>query len=275
MYRPLGIKTHFISMHDMSEVEDCLSEATRLVWIESPSNPTLQIVDIQKAASLARKYGARTVVDNTFSTPYLQKPLQLGADIVLHSVTKYINGHSDVLMGAICCSDETISEHFRVCQRNVGAVPSPIDCFLVQRGIKTMHLRMQAHCENAAAVAEYLQQHKAVEEVLYPGLPTHPRHEVAKKQMRGGFGGMLSFKLKDVGERKTLSVLKRLRIFSLAESLGGVESLASCPAKMTHASVPEEDRLRRGITENLIRLSIGIEDIEDLIADLRQALSGT
>ena len=275
MYLPMGIKTYFVSMQNIDKIEEYLSSATRLVWLESPSNPTLEITDIEEVSNLARKYGAWTVVDNTFATPCLQKPLELGADIVLHSVTKYINGHSDVLMGAICCSDSTLAEHFSTCQRNVGAVPAPIDCFLVQRGIKTLSLRMKSHCENAFAVAEYLEDHKSVEEVLFPGLSTHSGHKIAKKQMKEGFGGMLSFRLKNVGEKETLALMKKLYIFSMAESLGGVESLACYPIKMTHASIPKEDQIKRGITENLIRLSIGIEDKNDLIDDLEQAISYT
>lgn len=272
MYRPMGIAIHYVSMQDMQELEACCSSATRLLWLESPSNPMLEVINIAKVAEIGRKYGALTVVDNTFATPYLQKPMALGADIVLHSLTKYINGHADVLMGALCCSEEQISEHFTTAQRNVGAVPAPVDCFLVMRGIKTLHLRMRAHCEHAAAVAHFLQRHPAVEKVHFPGLKEHPNHSIAAQQMKGGFGGMLSFTLKKGAEKDVMTFLKHLKVFSLAESLGSVESLACYPAKMTHASVPEEQRLKRGITDNLIRLSIGIEAAPDLIEDLKQAL---
>ena len=260
-------------MRDMNELEDCLSSSTRLVWMESPSNPILQIVDIKKVAHLSHKYGALTVVDNTFATPYLQKPLTLGADIVMHSVTKYINGHSDVLMGAVCCNEESLGLHFKAAQRNLGAVPSPMECFLALRGIKTLHLRMEQHCRNAKAVAQFLEGHPAIEKLYFPGLASHPGHEIAAQQMNKQFGGMVSFTLKKPKEEEVMKFFHHLNIFTLAESLGGVESLANYPAKMTYSSMREEDRQQRGITAGLVRLSVGIENASDLVDDLEQALA--
>ena len=273
VYKPLGIQTHYVSMDDMDKLEEHLSSSTRLVWLETPSNPVLQIIDIEKVAQLARKYGALTVVDNTFATPYLQKPIKIGADIVFHSVTKYLNGHSDVIMGAVCCSDPALAEEFKAMQRNLGAVPSPMDCFLALRGVKTLHLRMEQHCRSAMRVAQFLEQHPSVETLYYPGLKTHPGHEIAARQMSHQFGGMISFTIKNAKDEEIMRFFQSLKIFALAESLGGVESLANYPAKMTYASMTEEDRLKRHITNNLVRLSIGIEHTDDLIDDLKSALS--
>jgi cystathionine gamma-lyase len=265
-----GIKFHFIPMEDMSAIERMINGNTKLLWVETPTNPMLNIIDIRKAAETAKKHKLILCVDNTFASPYLQTPLDLGADIVMHSVTKYIGGHSDVVMGALVCSDPDLAEKLYFIQNSCGAVPGPQDCFLVLRGIKTLHLRMQRHCENGKAIAGWLKQHSKVEKVYWPGFESHPNHLVAKEQMKD-FGGMISFVLKGSFE-EARAVLSKTHLFSLAESLGGVESLIGHPASMTHASIPKEEREKAGVVDSLIRLSVGIEDAEDLIEDLKQAI---
>ena len=271
VYEPFGMAFQFVSLDDPANLEGALTEKTKMVWIETPTNPLLRIVDIEAVAAITRARGIRLVVDNTFASPYLQNPLDLGADIVIHSVTKYIGGHSDTVMGAIICNDDDIAAQLKFIQNACGAVPGPQDCFLALRGVKTLHIRMQRHCENAQQVAEYLQNHPRVSHVHYPGLANHPGHELAKRQMRG-FGGMLSFELHGDSYPEAIKVMESIKVFSLGESLGGVESLCTHPASMTHASIPKEEREKNGLKDTLIRLSVGIEDVEDLIADLEQAL---
>lgn len=243
-----------------------------MIWVETPTNPMLNIIDIAGAAAIAKKHNLILVVDNTFASPYLQNPLDMGATIVLHSITKYISGHSDVVMGALIMNDESLKEQLAFIQNSCGAVPGPQDCFLVLRGIKTLHLRMQRHCENGRKIAEYLAKHPKVGKVYWPGFETHPNHSIAKKQMRD-FGGMMSFTLKDNNLDSALKVLSNTHLFALAESLGGVESLIGHPASMTHASIPKEEREKSGVTDSLIRLSVGVEDVDDLIEDLKSALN--
>jgi cystathionine beta-lyase len=266
-----GIKFHFVPMHDMTAVEAAVTERTKLIWVETPTNPLLNIIDIAAVAAVTKKTGALLVVDNTFSTPYLQTPLDLGADIVMHSLTKYMGGHSDVVMGALVVQDDELHERLRFLQNACGGTPGPQDCFLVLRGLKTLHVRMQRHCENGRVVAEYLKAHPKVEKVFWPGFPDHPNHEAAARQMRD-FGGMISFVLQGDQKEDAVAVLEKLQLFTLAESLGGVESLSGHPATMTHASIPAEERRKAGLSDSLIRLSVGIEDVEDLIEDLRQAI---
>ena len=272
IFAKYGIKFHFIGMESPEKVAEYINKNTKLIWVETPTNPMLNIIDIEGIAELAKKNKCLLAVDNTFATPYLQNPLDLGADIIMHSVTKYLGGHSDVIMGALICNDETLAEQLYFIQNSSGAVCGPMDSFLVLRGIKTLHLRMQRHCENAKAVTEFLQNHAKVNKVYWPGIPTHPNHELAKKQMRD-FGGMVSFTLNDNNLDAAKEVVENVKIFSLAESLGGVESLIGHPATMTHASIPKEEREQTGVVDSLIRLSVGVEDIEDLIADLEQALA--
>ncbi|CAN5905424.1 cystathionine gamma-synthase [soil metagenome] len=271
IFAPYGIKFHFISMKDIQNVESYVNENTRMLWLETPTNPLLHIIDIQGAAALARKHNLLLAVDNTFATPYLQTPLDLGADLVMHSLTKYMAGHSDVVMGALVVKDDELASRLAYIQNACGGTPGPQDCFLVLRGLKTLHLRMQRHCENGRAVAEYLRQHPKVERVFWPGLESHPNHAVARAQMRD-FGGMISVVLKGDRIQDATLVLEKLRFFALAESLGGVESLCGHPATMTHASIPEAERITGGLSNSLIRLSVGVEDAEDLIADLEQAI---
>jgi len=271
VFAPLGIKFHFVPMHDMTAVREKVTDKTKLIWVETPTNPLLNIIDIAAAAEVAHEAGALLVVDNTFSTPYLQTPLALGADIVMHSLTKYMGGHSDVVMGALVVNDDALLQRLAFLQNSCGGTPGPQDCFLVLRGLKTLHLRMQRHCENGRAVAEYLQAHPKVEKVFWPGFPEHPNHAVAAKQMRD-FGGMISFVLKGDKQEDAIAVLEKLKLFTLAESLGGVESLSGHPATMTHASIPAEERRKAGLSDSLIRLSVGVEDIEDLLEDLGQAI---
>lgn len=271
VYEKYGLVFRFVNMQDPKNVEEAVSKQTKLVWIETPTNPMMSIVDIKQVSKIAQSVGALTVVDNTFASPYLQTPLDLGADIVMHSVTKYIAGHSDVVMGFVGTNHEHIDQQIGFIQNSVGAVPGPQDCFLVLRGIKTLHLRMARHCENGTSVAQFLQGHAKVSKVFWPGFAEHPNHEVARAQMRG-FGGMISFALKDDSQSAAFLLLEKLKVFSLAESLGGVESLAGHPASMTHASIPREQRLKAGLTDSLIRLSVGVEDIEDLLDDLGQAI---
>ncbi len=273
VFEKYGIVFHFIDLTNIENVHAVLNDKTRLFWLETPTNPLMNIVDIKGMVDIARKKGnIRVAVDNTFASPYLQNPLELGADIVMHSVTKYLGGHSDVVMGALVTNDEALYKDLAFIHNSCGAVPGPQDCFLVLRGIKTLHLRMERHCLNGRRIAEYLRQHPAVGMVYWPGFEDHPNHQIAKKQMRD-FGGMLSFTLKDDDIAKATRLMESVELFSLAESLGGVESLINHPASMTHASIPKEERLRSGLVDSLIRLSIGVEDSEDLIADLEQALA--
>lgn len=271
IFEKFGIKFHFIGMQDASNIEIFINENTKLLWIETPTNPMLNIIDIDACSKIAKKHEILLAVDNTFATPYLQLPLDLGADIVMHSATKYLGGHSDVVLGALVVKDTSLAEQLYFIQKASGAVCGPQDCFLVLRGIKTLHIRVQRHCENGKAIAEYLASHPKIENVYWPGLPSHPNHEVAKRQMKD-FGGMISFTTKGNLMADAIKVVENLKIFTLAESLGGVESLAGHPASMTHASIPKEEREKTGIVDSLIRLSVGIEDAEDLIADLKQAL---
>ncbi len=268
----VGLKGTFVNMTDASELTSAITENTKLIWVETPTNPMLSIVDIQAISEIAHSKGVKVCVDNTFSSPYLQTPLDLGADIVMHSATKYINGHSDVINGCVITNDDTVADRLRFIQNAAGAVPGPMDCFLVLRGIKTLHLRVERSCQNAEKIASFLKDHPAVSKVYYPGFKDHPNHDIAAKQMRM-FGGMVSFDLHANSFETTEKVLSNTHLFSLAESLGGVESLIGHPATMTHASIPKEDRLKVGLTDSLIRLSIGVEDVEDLIEDLRMALA--
>ena len=271
VFKDFGIKSHFVDMNDAGSVAAHINENTKLVWIETPSNPLLNVIDIKAIAALTQGKDILLGVDNTFASPYLQNPLDLGADIVMHSVTKYLGGHSDVVMGALICSDDDLHERLSFIQNTCGAIPGPQDCFLVLRGIKTLHLRMQRHSDNGRAIAEYLDGHDKVERVYWPGLESHANHHIAKQQMRD-FGGMLSFTLKDNSLAAAHAAISKTKIFTLAESLGGVESLVGHPASMTHAAIPQEKREATGIVEGLIRLSIGIEDSGDLVDDLKQAI---
>ena len=266
-----GIKFHFMDLSDLDALQRALNDKTRLIWVETPTNPMMQITDISAVAAAVQGTRARVVVDNTFASPMLQNPLDLGADMVMHSVTKYLGGHSDVVMGCLVTSDDEWADQLRTLQNSCGAVPGPMDCFLVLRGLKTLHLRMQRHCENGAQVARHLAQHPAVSSVHWPGFKDHPGHEVASRQMHD-FGGMVAFTLTDNNLETAKQVVASTRLFTLAESLGGVESLIGHPATMTHASIPKEVREKTGVTDGLIRLSVGIEDVADLIADLDQAL---
>jgi cystathionine beta-lyase len=259
-------------MSDASQVEQYMNHKTKLIWIETPTNPMMNIIDIRQICEVARSHQIRVVVDNTFATPCLQLPLELGADIVIHSLTKYLGGHSDVIMGAVVVEDSRIAEQLYFIQKSCGAIPGPQDVFLVLRGIKTLELRMQRHCQNAKKVVGFLQNHGLVEQVYWPGLKNHKNHNIAKKQMKD-FGGMLSFTLKGNRKMDAISLLQRFKIFSLAESLGGVESLCGHPASMTHASIPKEEREKVGLKDSLIRLSVGIEDPDDLVQDLEEALN--
>lgn len=271
IYEDFGIKFHFIGMENADNVETYINANTKLIWVETPTNPMLNIIDIKKIAATAKKHNVLLAVDNTFATPYLQQPLDLGADIVMHSATKYMGGHSDVVMGALIVKDKELADQLYFIQNASGAVCGPQDSFLVLRGIKTLHVRMQRHCENGKAVAEYLASHPKVENVYWPGFESHPNHEVAKTQMKD-FGGMISFTTKGNNYEEAIKVVEKMKIFTLAESLGGVESLSGHPASMTHASIPKEEREKTGVVDSLIRLSVGIEDEADLIADLEQAL---
>jgi cystathionine beta-lyase len=266
-----GIKFHFISMDKPGNITQYINANTKMIWVETPTNPLLNIIDIEGCAAIGKKHNLITVVDNTFASPYLQNPLDWGADIVLHSATKYLGGHSDVVHGALIMNDASLEERLRFIQNSCGAVPGPHDCWLVLRGIKTLHVRMERHCENGATIAHFLRSHPKVGKVLWVGFEDHPNHDIAKKQMRG-FGGMISFTLKNDNIEAALHVLKNTKLFSLAESLGGVESLIGHPATMTHASIPKEERVKNGLVDSLIRLSVGIEDKDDLIEDLKQAI---
>ena len=271
LYKDSGIKFHFVNMNDLEKFQSLINENTKLVWVETPTNPLMKLADIAAIAQITKKHNILFAVDNTFATPYLQKPLDLGADIVMHSATKYLGGHSDVIAGALIIKDKTLGEELHFKQFATGATLGPMDSFLVLRGIKTLHLRVQRHCENGEKVAAYLNNHPLVETVYYPGLTSHPFHEIAKKQM-SGFGGMVTFTFKSGKKEEAIKFLENLKVFTLAESLGGVESLANHPALMTHASIPEDKRKEVGISDDLVRLSVGIEDIEDLLTDLEQAL---
>jgi len=273
LYKDSGIKFHFVDMNDLEGFQALINENTKLVWVETPTNPLMKLADIAAIAQITKKHNILFAVDNTFATPYLQKPLDLGADIVMHSATKYLGGHSDVIAGALIIKDKALGEELHFKQFATGATLGPQDSFLVLRGIKTLHLRVQRHCENGAKVAAFLQNHPKVETVYYPGLENHPFHEIAKKQMIGGFGGMVTFTFKTGKKEDAISFLEKVQVFTLAESLGGVESLANHPALMTHASIPEDKRKEIGITDDLVRLSVGVEDVEDLIEDLKQALA--
>ncbi len=272
IYERFGLKGKFISMTDPGGVEKHITPATKLLWIETPTNPMLNIVDIGAVSKVAKKHGILTCVDNTFASPYLQTPLDMGADIVVHSATKYLGGHSDTVLGAVVVKDQALADQLHFIQNASGGIPGPMDCFLVLRGIKTLHLRVGRACENAEKIARYLQGHPKVNNVYWPGFESHPGHAVAARQMRG-FGGMVSFDLHKDDFDEAKKVLSKTHLFTLAESLGGVESLIGHPASMTHASIPKEERLKNGLTDSLIRLSVGVEDADDLIEDLEMALT--
>lgn len=272
IYQDFGIIFHFVDMTDLAKLESLINTNTKLVWVETPTNPLMKLADIAEVAKITKKHNILFAVDNTFATPYLQKPLDLGADIVMHSATKYLGGHSDVIAGALIVKDVELGEKLHFAQFATGGTLGPMDSFLVLRGIKTLHLRVQRHCENGQKVAEFLANHSAVERVYYPGLENHPNYEIAKKQMLGGFGGMVTFTFKSGKKEDAIKFLENVKVFTLAESLGGVESLANHPALMTHASVPAEKRAEIGITDDMVRLSVGVEDIDDLLQDLSQAL---
>ena len=271
IFKPLGINFSFVDMKDVSNVFKAINENTKMVWLETPTNPMMSIIDIEVISNYTKAKDILLAVDNTFASPYLQNPLDLGADVVMHSITKFLAGHSDVVMGCLITSNDNLAERFRFIQKSCGAVPGPQDCFLVLRGIKTLHLRMERHCENGEKVAEYLSNHPKTDKVYWPGFKNHPNHKIAKKQMRG-FGGMISFSLKGNSLEEAHKVISNTKVFSLAESLGGVESLCGHPATMSHAAIPKEERDKLGVVDSLIRLSVGIEDIDDLIEDLKQAL---
>lgn len=272
IFAQYGIKFHFVDMSDEAAVRAVMNAKTKMVWVETPTNPLLRIIDIELMIQIGHEYNSIVVVDNTFASPYLQNPAKMGADIVMHSATKYINGHSDVVMGVLCTSSDELKDRLAFIQNSCGATPGPMDCFLTLRGIKTLHIRMQRHCENGAKIAHWLKNHPKVGDVYWPGFESHPNHAVAKKQMKD-FGGMISFTLKDDAIEKALTFLKSTHLFALAESLGGVESLVGHPATMTHASIPKAEREANGLKDSLIRLSVGIEHVDDLIADLEGALA--
>ena len=272
IFEKYGIKFHFVDMLNINNVKDKINDNTKLIWIETPTNPMMNIIDITAIVQLVNHSDVMVGVDNTFATPYLQKPLDLGADIVMHSVTKFLGGHSDIVMGALATKSDEIAEEMYRIQNSSGAVCGPMDSFLVLRGIKTLHLRVQRHSENGKVIAEFLQSHPIVDRVYWPGFETHPNHDVARSQM-SGFGGMVSFTLKGDSLEKAKEVVSKTRLFTLAESLGGVESLIGHPSTMTHASIPREERLKSGVKDSLIRLSVGVEDAEDLVKDLENALS--
>ena len=271
VFAKFGLKFHYVDMTDVSNVLSYVNKNTKLLWVETPTNPLINITDIAAMATIAKEHNLLLCVDNTFATPYLQTPLDLGADIVMHSSTKYLGGHSDVIQGALVMNDAELREKLYFIQKSCGAVPGPMDCFLVLRGIKTLHVRMQRHCENGEKIAHYLRRHSKVGKVYWCGFEDHAGYCIAKKQM-SGFGGMISFTLKDESEQAARKLMSSTKLFSLAESLGGIESLINHPATMTHASIPREERIKNGLTDSLIRLSVGIEDAEDLIADLEQAI---
>jgi cystathionine beta-lyase len=271
VFEKFGIKFLYINMQDIKNISDVINKNTKLIWTETPTNPLMNIVDIAAVTDLAKQHNILVCVDNTFASPYLQNPLDLGADIVMHSSTKYLGGHSDVIQGCLVMNDKALRDELYFIQKSCGAVPGPQDCFLVLRGIKTLHVRMQRHCENGEKIAHYLRNHEKVGKVYWPGFEDHPGYTIAKKQMRD-FGGMISFELKDESAEEVKRVVSSTKIISLAESLGGVESLINHPATMTHASIPKEERIKNGLKDSLIRLSVGIEDADDLIEDLKQAI---
>jgi cystathionine gamma-lyase len=270
VFEKYGIVFHFTDMSDTKNIETLVNDKTRLFWVETPTNPMMNVIDIEAVSKISRSAGALLVVDNTFATPYLQRPVEYGADIVMHSATKYLGGHSDVVLGLLAVKDAAVAEKLYFIQNASGAIAGPMDSFLVLRGIKTLHVRVQRHCENGKAVAEFLQKHPKVEKVYWPGLSNHPNHDVATRQMKD-YGGMISFTAKGGSLEDTRKLVSSLRVFTLAESLGGVESLAGHPASMTHASIPFEERIKTGVVDSLVRLSVGIEDAEDLLDDLEQA----
>ncbi len=271
VFEDFGLKFHFIGMENAAKIEEFVNERTKLIWVETPTNPMMNVIDIKAVASVAKKHELLLAVDNTFATPYLQQPLELGADIVMHSATKYLGGHSDLVMGALVVKDKELADRLYFIQNASGAVCGPMDSFLALRGIKTLHVRMQRHCDNGRAIAHYLKKHPKIEKVYWPGFEDHPNHEIAKQQMRD-FGGMVSFVTKGNNYEEAIRIVENLKVFTLAESLGGVESLAGHPASMTHASIPKEEREKTGVVDSLIRLSVGIEDVDDLIHDLEQAI---
>jgi len=271
IFEKYGIVFHFTEMHDLSKIENLVNKNTKMIWVETPTNPMMNIVDIKGLSNISKKFKLILAVDNTFATPFLQQPLLLGADIVMHSATKYLAGHSDVVLGALIVNDQKLSEKLYFIQNASGAICGPMDSFLTLRGIKTLHVRMQRHCENAKKIANYLNSHPKIKSVYWPGFEKHPNHNIAKKQMND-YGAMISFTTKGNSMSKSLKIVESLKVFTLAESLGGVESLAGHPASMTHASIPKKEREKSGVVDSLIRLSVGIEDIEDLIEDLKQAI---
>lgn len=271
VFEKFGIKFHYINMTEASNISSYINEKTKLIWVETPTNPLMNITDIDAVATITKQHKILLCVDNTFASPYLQNPLDLGADIVMHSATKYLGGHSDVIQGCLMMNDEALRDQLYFLQKSCGAVPGPQDCFLVLRGIKTLHVRMQRHCENGEKVAHFLRHHPKVSKVYWCGFEDVPGYTIAKKQMRG-FGGMMSFTLKDDSVETATKVLSSTKVFALAESLGGIESLINHPATMTHSSIPSEERLKNGLSDSLIRLSVGIEDADDLIEDLKQAI---
>ncbi len=271
IFENYGIKFHFINLTDANNIKKYVNANTKMIWAETPTNPTMQIIDIAACAEIAKANKLILAVDNTFASPYLQNPLALGADIVMHSVTKYLGGHSDVVMGALVVDDDKLHEQLYFILNSCGANPGPMDCFLVMRGIKTLHLRMERHCFNGKKIAEYLKTHPKIEKIYWPGFTDHPNHAIAKKQMRD-FGGMISIVLKGADLNATFKIASSFKVFSLAESLGGVESLINHPVTMTHASIPKAERDKAGVVDNLLRLSVGVEDVEDLLEDLKQAL---
>ena len=271
IFEKYGLVFHFTEMHDLSKIENLVNKNTKMIWVETPTNPMMNIVDIKGLSNISKKFKLILAVDNTFATPFLQQPLLLGADIVMHSATKYLAGHSDVVLGALIVNDQKLSEKLYFIQNASGAICGPMDSFLTLRGIKTLHVRMQRHCENAKKIANYLNSHPEIESVYWPGFEEHPNHNIAKKQM-SDYGAMISFTTKGNSMSKSLKIVESLKVFTLAESLGGVESLAGHPASMTHASIPKKEREKSGVVDSLIRLSVGIEDVEDLIEDLKQAI---
>lgn len=271
IFEDFGIRFHFVNMSNVDNVEAAINKNTRMVWVETPTNPMMNVIDIKAVSVLCKSNDVLLAVDNTFASPYIQQPLNLGADIVMHSATKYLAGHSDVILGSLVTNDKSLAERLGFIQNASGAVPGPMDSFLTLRGIKTLHVRMQRHCENAAEIAHYLKTHPKIEKVYWPGFEDHPNHHIAKAQM-SDFGGMLSFVTKGANYESAIQIVEKLKLFTLAESLGGVESLAGHPASMTHASIPKEIREQSGVVDALIRLSVGIEDVRDLIADLDQAI---
>ena len=271
IFKDFGLKFHFVSMHDTKNISNFLNDKTRLIWIETPTNPMMNIIDIKSVVDLVKGKDILVAVDNTFASSYIQQPLKIGADIVMHSATKYLAGHSDVILGALIVNDKNLAEHLRFIQNASGAVCGPMDSFLTLRGIKTLHVRMQRHCENTAQIANFLKESTKIEKVYWPGFKFHPNHNIARSQMKD-FGGMLSFVTKGADYKSAVKIVEKLKIFTLAESLGGVESLAGHPASMTHASIPKQIREKSGVVDALIRLSVGIEHVDDLIADLKQAI---